>query len=160
MSNELNEKMKRAESVFETPIGPLRLVTEGERIIRLHPVEGELLEPSTSFQNEVVRQLQQYFEGLRQAFDFEVDLHGTEFQQQVWNETRRIDFGKKRTYGELARAIGKPQAARAVGRAMGQNPILILVPCHRVVAFGGQLGGFSGGGVENKKTLLSLESST
>lgn len=81
---------------------------------------------------------------------------GTEFQQQVWQAMRKIGFGRTSTYGELARAIGRPKAVRAVGGACGANPIPVLIPCHRVVAGGGRLGGFSGG-LDWKRRLLGAE---
>lgn len=81
---------------------------------------------------------------------------GTEFQQQVWEAMRKIGFGRTSTYGELAKAIGRPKAVRAVGGACGANPIPVLIPCHRVVAGGGKLGGFSGG-LDWKRRLLGAE---
>jgi methylated-DNA-[protein]-cysteine S-methyltransferase len=105
---------------------------------------------------EVRRQLEEYFAGRRRAFDLELAPIGTAFEKQVWDALRGIPFGETRSYGEIARAIGRPGAARAVGRANGANPIPIVVPCHRVIGSDGSLTGF-GGGLEAKSLLLEVE---
>ncbi|MGR3295469.1 MAG: methylated-DNA--[protein]-cysteine S-methyltransferase [Candidatus Bathyanammoxibius sp.] len=98
-----------------------------------------------------------YYRGGRQTFPDDVDLsRGTPFQQAVWLTARSIPYGETRSYGWIASAIGRPRAARAVGQAMGSNPLAIVVPCHRVVAGDGGLGGF-GGGLEMKRRLLEIE---
>jgi len=98
-----------------------------------------------------------YFAGEKMSFDEPLDfLIGTEFQKKVWQKVRQIPYGQVRTYGEIAAQIGNPKAVRAVGGANGANPIPILVPCHRVVAAGGKLGGY-GGGLDVKEYLLRLE---
>lgn len=107
--------------------------------------------------DEVRRELEEYFEGRRRAFDLPVDwrlIRG--FARKTLRATARVPFGTVTTYGELAGRIGSPRAARAVGNALGSNPIPIVIPCHRVVRAGGNLGGY-GGGVRRKRTLLSLE---
>lgn len=106
---------------------------------------------------ETARQLAEYFAGARRAFELPLDLRGTPFQLRVWNALLRIPYGETRTYGQLAALAGHPGAARAVGAANGANPIAIIVPCHRVVASGGGLGGY-GGGLDCKRFLLALES--
>jgi methylated-DNA-[protein]-cysteine S-methyltransferase len=106
---------------------------------------------------EAIRQLAEYFAGARRAFDLPLDLRGTPFQLRVWQALLRIPYGETRTYGQLAAQIGHPGAARAVGAANGANPVAIIVPCHRVVASGGGLGGY-GGGLDRKEFLLGLES--
>lgn len=103
-----------------------------------------------------VQQLGQYFAKQRKAFDLPLAPEGTAFQQAVWQQIAGIGFGRTRTYGEIAAAIGKPQARRAVGAATGRNPLGIIVPCHRVVGAGGALTGF-GGGLPRKVFLLDLE---
>ena len=106
---------------------------------------------------EPIKRLSDYFEGKRVEFPEKLILDGTTpFQQRVWEATRRIPYGETRTYGEIARAAGSPLAARAAGQALGANPFPIIVPCHRVVASDGGLGGF-GGGLEMKKRLLEME---
>jgi len=104
-------------------------------------------------------QLAQYFTGQRTAFDIPLDLRGSDFQLKVWNQLLRIPYGKLRTYGQVARAMRKSQATRAVGQAAGQNPLPILVPCHRVVGKNGSLVGFAGG-ITSKARLLRLEGHT
>ncbi len=103
-------------------------------------------------------QLDEYFAGQRQAFDLPFALHGTEFQIAVWNAIRRIPYGEVRSYGEVAWMAGYPRAARAVGTACRKNPLLLIVPCHRVVASDG-LGGY-GGRPDIKRALLQLEGNT
>ncbi|MGH9505986.1 MAG: methylated-DNA--[protein]-cysteine S-methyltransferase [Terriglobales bacterium] len=102
------------------------------------------------------RQLEEYFAGRRKHFDLPLAPEGTEFQLRVWAELRKIPWGETISYGELARRIGAPTAARAVGAANGANPIPIVIPCHRVIGSTGQLTGF-GGGLETKARLLALE---
>lgn len=101
-------------------------------------------------------ELDEYFSGRRRRFAVPLDLRGTGFQLAVWNALREIPFGETRSYGEIARSIRRPAAARAIGAASGANPLPILVPCHRVIAAGGKLGGYSGG-LETKRRLLALE---
>ncbi|MBR5224677.1 MAG: methylated-DNA--[Clostridia bacterium] len=105
---------------------------------------------------EARRQLEEYFSGARSAFDLPLCIRGTAFEQSVYHALLSVPYGETRTYGELARMIGRPGAARAVGRACGQNPLLIFVPCHRIVGTGGRLTGFAAG-TEAKRTLLLLE---
>jgi methylated-DNA-[protein]-cysteine S-methyltransferase len=105
---------------------------------------------------QVCEQLTEYFAGNLQEFDVRLAPAGTQFQKKVWHELCRIPFGGSISYGELARRIGKPAASRAVGRANGQNPISIIVPCHRVIGANGTLTGY-GGGIERKKWLLEHE---
>jgi methylated-DNA-[protein]-cysteine S-methyltransferase len=106
---------------------------------------------------EAARQLQQYFAGERTDFDLPLDLHyGTPFQQSVWNALLAIPRGRTTSYAELGRRLGRPQAARAVGAAVGRNPVSIVVPCHRVLGTAGTLTGYAGG-LERKTALLKLE---
>lgn len=105
---------------------------------------------------ETARQLTDYFAGRRRAFDLRLDFRGTDFQKAVWAALLTIPFGETRSYGEIARAIGRPGASRAVGAANGRNPISIVAPCHRVVGANGALTGFAGG-LAAKRFLLDLE---
>lgn len=105
---------------------------------------------------ETARQLVEYFAGQRQAFDLPLDFRGTDFQKQVWAQLLAIPFGETRSYGDLARAIDRPKAYRAVGAANGKNPISIVAPCHRVIGTNGTLTGFAGG-LGAKQVLLGLE---
>jgi len=104
-------------------------------------------------------QLAEYFTGRRELFDLPIDLRGTSFQVRVWQQLLQIPYGKLRTYGQVAQALRQPKATRAVGQAAGQNPLPILVPCHRVVGKGGSLVGFTGG-LTTKARLLRLEGHT
>ncbi len=105
---------------------------------------------------EAVRQLGLYFRGQLREFDLPLELEGTPFQLRVWNSLLRIPYGETRSYAELAREVGRPGAARAVGQANGHNPVGVVVPCHRVIASDGGLGGYAGG-LDYKRRLLSLE---
>jgi len=104
----------------------------------------------------IIIQLNEYFAGQRTEFDLPLTLKGTGFQESVWNELLKISYGKTISYGELAERLGNPGGMRAVGAANGQNPIHIIVPCHRVIAADGSLGGYTGG-LEIKHKLLDLE---
>ncbi|MEE8134780.1 MAG: methylated-DNA--[protein]-cysteine S-methyltransferase [Gemmatimonadales bacterium] len=112
--------------------------------------------PDTSFEQQVALEITEYFDGRRRTFDFPIDLHGSPFETEVWTALQNIPYGSTVTYGELAAGLGRPGAARAVGSANGRNPIPIVVPCHRVIAAGGKLGGY-GGGLTLKRQLLDLE---
>lgn len=101
-------------------------------------------------------ELQAYFRGQLREFSCELDLEGTDFQKKCWHTLLRIPYGKTRSYAEIARAVGSPRAFRAVGQANHDNPIPIIVPCHRVITSSGTLGGY-GGGLEMKRALLRLE---
>ena len=101
-------------------------------------------------------EVNQYFNGLLKTFSVPLDLKGTPFQMKVWRQLLGIPYGQTKSYSEVARAMGKPLACRAVGRANGQNPVAIVVPCHRVISSDGTLGGY-GGGLWRKEYLLDLE---
>ena len=112
---------------------------------------------SPQFFEDLMIRFQSYFSGRRADFSYKLDLsEATSFQRQVWEVARRIPYGQTRSYAWVAGEIGKPEAARAVGQALGKNPLPIIIPCHRVLASSGGLGGFSGG-LEMKKYLLTLE---
>ncbi|MCG0278904.1 MAG: methylated-DNA--[protein]-cysteine S-methyltransferase [Thermanaeromonas sp.] len=105
---------------------------------------------------ELAQQLQEYFLCRRKSFDIPLDLRGTPFQLLVWKALAQVPYGTTKTYGELAKAIGRPKASRAVGRAVGSNPVGIIIPCHRIIGARGDLRGF-GGGLDIKEKLLILE---
>jgi methylated-DNA-[protein]-cysteine S-methyltransferase len=105
-----------------------------------------------------IEQLKEYFDGSRTRFRIKLDLHGTPFQRQIWHALQRIPYGRTVSYGEIAKQAGRPKAFRAVGAANGQNPVSIIVPCHRVIGANGQLVGY-GGGLPIKTALLELEQS-
>ena len=146
--------------VHDSPIGPLTLVSEGGGLVGIHfegwkPPAGALQKSDTVL-TATARQLDAYFAGRLRRFNLPLAPAGTPFQQRVWSALSGIPFGETRSYGQLAEAIGKPSAMRAVGAANGRNPISIVVPCHRVIGADGSLTGF-GGGIERKRFLLSLE---
>jgi O-6-methylguanine DNA methyltransferase len=105
---------------------------------------------------EVVSQLREYFSGSRRAFSLLLDVYGTDFQRAVWSQVVRIPYGATATYGDIAQLVGRPKGSRAVGAALGANPLPIVVPCHRVIGASGSLTGF-GAGLDVKETLLRLE---
>jgi methylated-DNA-[protein]-cysteine S-methyltransferase len=149
---------------MESPIGPLLLAGDERGLSLVYFVNGRRPKspPGTWVEDkkrfkEVVRQLQAYFEGKLKDFDLPLVLEGTEFQLLVWRNLRKIPYGETVSYGQLARRIGSPDAARAVGLANGSNPVPIIIPCHRVIGSNGDLTGF-GGGLPIKKKLLALES--
>jgi methylated-DNA-[protein]-cysteine S-methyltransferase len=143
-------------SVLESPAGPLVVAGRAGfvEVVRFGVEVGEGWEEGGM--EEAVEQLGEYFAGRRRAFELEVRLKGTAFQERVWGALREIGYGETVTYGELARRLGQPAAVRAVGLANGANRVAIVVPCHRVVGAGGQLTGYAGG-VDVKRRLLELE---
>ena len=128
-----------------------------ERWVAKHE-PGALLVEDRRAMRPVLEQIAAYARGDRKRFDVHLDLRGTAFQKSVWEADRRIPYGQTRTYAEVARAIGKPRAVRAVGGANGKNPVPLLVPCHRIIARDG-IGGFTGG-LHHKRRLLALEGAT
>jgi len=132
--------------------------TEVKRMARTLSGEIGLREDPAPF-NRLVTQLGEYFSGRRQEFDLPLDLQGSRFQLAVWEQILRIPFGKTSSFRQIARRIGRPAATRAVGQAVGHNPLIIVVPCHRVVGSDGKLVGF-GAGVTVKAQLLRLEGHT
>jgi O-6-methylguanine DNA methyltransferase len=118
--------------------------------------KGVRFEQSSRLMRPYVRELEEYFAGKRREFSFPLDLRGTDFQLACWRALLAIPYGETRSYAAIARAVGKPNAFRAVGMANNRNPIAIVVPCHRVIASDGTLCGY-GGGLEVKRKLLELE---
>ncbi|MFF9277325.1 methylated-DNA--[protein]-cysteine S-methyltransferase [Streptomyces griseosporeus] len=153
-------------TVIDSPYGPLTLVAEDGVLCGLYMTDQRHRPPEESFGTpdetpfaEVEEQLEAYFAGELKEFTLELRLNGTPFQRRVWEQLRAIPYGERRTYGELAAALGNPAASRAVGLANGKNPIGIIVPCHRVVGADGSLTGY-GGGLERKQRLLDFETGT
>jgi methylated-DNA-[protein]-cysteine S-methyltransferase len=142
---------------IESPLGEIAFVVRDGRLTALEFTgrrEGGAPAPETA---DVAARLEAYFQGDLDALEaIETDAGGTEFQRLVWRELRRIPVGETRSYKEIARAIGRPRAVRAVGAANGQNPIGIVVPCHRVIGADGSLTGYAGG-IERKRWLLEHE---
>lgn len=142
---------------MDSPVGALRIVQEGDAIVGLH-FGGKISEtaPPTALLAEAKVQLEQYFAGQRHCFDLPLSFGGTAFQHAIWAALLDIPYGETRSYGQIAAAIGRPKAVRAVGQAIGRNPIGIIIPCHRVIGQNGTLTGF-GGGLPIKEKLLKLE---
>lgn len=140
-----------------SPYGKLLILCEdgfvtGIRLAR----QNEEPTVACSLCNLAAAQLQEYFQGSRANFDFPFRPKGTPFQTEVWNALLQIPYGQTRTYGQIAAAIGKPRAARAVGMACNRNPIWIVIPCHRVVGANRSLTGYAGG-LDMKQQLLNME---
>ncbi|MFY9985182.1 MAG: methylated-DNA--[protein]-cysteine S-methyltransferase [Chthoniobacterales bacterium] len=148
--------------IYHSPVGDLKLVSDGTNLIGLHfwwdrqPVESESAPSQEKVEPfpRVVRQLDEYFEGKRMEFDIPIRFIGTPFQVRAWEALQSIPYGETISYKEEAARVGSH--ARAVGMANGQNPVAIIVPCHRVIGANGQLVGY-GGGLDLKKALLSFE---
>lgn len=147
----------------ESPVGTVVMAGRGEAVAWLglpqspdhwHPPAGWRENPRAL--QEACRQLEAYFAGRRRVFDLDLAPQGTPFQSKVWQVLQTIPYGVTWSYGELARAVGKPTASRAVGAANGRNPIAILIPCHRVIGADGSLTGY-GWGTPVKARLLVLE---
>jgi AraC family transcriptional regulator of adaptative response/methylated-DNA-[protein]-cysteine methyltransferase len=157
---------------IETPLGPMAAAATESSLCLLEFTDRRMMEaqmenlkrsfrlplfPGESPLFEKLRaELAEYFDGKRRSFDLPLEYPGTPFQRRVWDALRRIPYGETRSYGELARDLGKPGAMRAVGQANGLNRISILIPCHRVVNADGELGGY-GGGLWRKLRLLETE---
>lgn len=142
---------------YESPIGWIETEGSENKILSLKFVDQPRIEFVTSTIVEAaIRQLSEYFNGARCTFDLPIALHGTSFQRQVWEKLMTIPYGRIATYQEIAQAIGRPQAVRAVGAANARNPISIIVPCHRVIGSDGSLTGY-GGGIWRKEWLLKHE---
>ena len=163
-----------------SPVGPLFLAASesglvalefdtrlpGQQTVRPNPrdfrTESKGKEPKFRFEESslalqpFVQQLEEYFDGRRREFTFPLDLRGTDFQLACWRALLVIPYGETRSYGDIARAVGRPKGFRAVGMANNRNPVAIVVPCHRVIASDGSLCGY-GGGLETKRQLLELE---
>jgi len=157
--------MSLAFKIMESPVGKLKLVASDEGLVAVlwrleRPSRTRLGELVEDNQHPVLlkteRQLVEYFAGGRKEFSIPLDMRGTPFQKNVWEALLAIPFGETRSYGQIAKQLGNPNATRAVGAANGRNPLPIIVPCHRVIGSSGSLTGF-GGGLETKAHLLSLE---
>lgn len=147
-------------AIYTFPFGRLKIGYEGGAVTLLKRTEEPArAEGRTELTDLAFGQITEYLEGRRREFDFPCRLRGTEFQQKVWRALRAIPYGETRTYGEIAAAVGNPKAARAVGMANHQNPVLIAVPCHRVIGADGSLVGY-GSGLDMKEALLRLEKET
>ena len=146
---------------YNTPVGKVTIGCDGNAIVRLVPGEYKLegRNAPSAVTNLAATQLQEYFAGKRRIFDLPIAPRGSAFQTDVLRATEHIPYGETRTYSQVAEIIERPGAARAVGTALGSNPIPIIIPCHRVVPSGGGLGGYAYG-PDMKRFLLRLEGAT
>ena len=142
---------------YQSPFGLLKIGIADEKVI-LVGIVSKQDEPNqpTALSAEVYRQLQEYFAGKRTVFTVPYALNGTSFQQAVWTQIAKIPYGQTAAYKDIAQAIDKPRAFQATGRAVGANPLAIIIPCHRVIGSKGELTGYAFG-LEMKKSLLNLE---
>ena len=153
-----------AQARFDSPLGAMQLARTAQGLAGVwfegqqhHPGElGAPLRPGDALLCETMLQLRRYFAGHVGGFDLPLDLRGTLFQCRVWHALRQIETGGTRSYGDIAAQIGAAGAARAIGAAVGRNPVSVIVPCHRVLGAGGSLTGYAGG-LERKQALLALE---
>src|SRR3954465_15887919 len=151
-------------SRMESPAGPLLIAMSEQGLVALEFDRGQDLRKKKSVQwveseertAQVRGELEEYFAGTRKEFTFPLDLRGTDFQKRCWQALLDIPYGETRSYGDQARVVGSPNGFRAVGMANHDNPIAIVVPCHRVITSDGKLGGY-GGGLSVKEQLLHLE---
>ena len=152
-------------TIFESPVGPLLLMSDGTSLTGLHTDNDKhrpamqpdwICDETAAPFAQVKAQLRGYFEGRLTEFDLPLAPLGTEFQLRVWQELRDIPYGETISYAELARRIGRPTASRAVGHSNARNPISIIVPCHRVIGADKSLTGYAGG-LERKRALLDHE---
>ena len=148
-----------AKLTFESPVGTVTLFSNDNKVVFL--TMGSDITPDfgkASLLSDAKKQLQAYFKGKSKDLSFPVSLGGTKFQQSVWREIEKIGFGKVTTYAEIAKSIGNPKAVRAVGGAVGSNPVPLVIGCHRVLGASGRITGYSGGdGILTKRWLLALE---
>jgi methylated-DNA-[protein]-cysteine S-methyltransferase len=150
-------------TIIDSPIGDLLAVGDGESLSRLHMLGSrKRVEINPAWRrdddalDQVRVQLDEYFAGDRREFELPLNMLGNEFELRVWDQLCAIPYGETASYGQVAKRIGNPTAARAVGLANGRNPIAVIVPCHRVIGSDGSLTGY-GGGLERKRLLLDLE---
>lgn len=147
--------------IYISPIGALKITADDTAITELLFMDE--VEKGTKTQHPILKeciyQLDEYFNGIRQEFGLPIRAEGTDYQQKVWEHLQKIPFGRTTTYLEIAQLMGDANATRAVGNAIGSNPIVILIPCHRVIGINGKLTGYSGG-LKRKEALLLLEKSS
>jgi methylated-DNA-[protein]-cysteine S-methyltransferase len=148
-----------AKLTFQAPVGAITLLANRNKVVYL--TMGSEMTPDfgkASVLSDAKKQLTNYFKGKSQELAFPTELEGTDFQRSVWKEIGKIGFGEVTTYAEIAKKIGNPKAVRAVGGAVGSNPVPLIIGCHRVLGASGKITGYSGGdGIPTKRWLLNLE---
>ncbi|MFI3282826.1 MAG: methylated-DNA--[protein]-cysteine S-methyltransferase [Rikenellaceae bacterium] len=150
---------KECYTVYATQFGDISVGYKGDVVtsIKFINLDNSSCNNSSPLTDCAIEQIREYFDGRRRQFTFEWELRGTEFQKRVWRALCDIPYGERRTYKDIAVAVGSPSASRAVGAACNHNPMLIVVPCHRVVGSSGRMVGYAGG-VALKEKLLRMES--
>ncbi|MFN4111134.1 MAG: methylated-DNA--[protein]-cysteine S-methyltransferase [Ignavibacteria bacterium] len=153
--------MQIVEKIFyNSPLGLIKITANEKGITEINFVNGKRnvlpFETSNKFIKDCIKQLDEYFQGKRKTFNLQLNPYGTDFQKKVWFELLRIPYGKTISYGEVARKIKNFKAVRAVGQAIGKNPIAIVIPCHRVIGSDGSLIGYASG-LHRKQWLLKHE---
>ncbi|MCR4416355.1 MAG: methylated-DNA--[protein]-cysteine S-methyltransferase [Ignavibacteria bacterium] len=144
---------------YKSPIGILKISADEKGITGIDFVKKEdksIQDSSSKIIQDCIKQLDEYFQGRRKSFDLKLNPAGTEFQRRVWKELLKIPYGKTLSYGDISKRIKNKSAVRAVGQAIGKNPISIVIPCHRVIGSDGSLTGYASG-LWRKKWLLKLE---
>jgi methylated-DNA-[protein]-cysteine S-methyltransferase len=155
----MKKMTEEATRCFDSPIGNIVVNARNNKVVHL-TMGGPTVANSGSSKvlDTAEKQLKNFFAGKSRVLDFDVEPQGTKFQRAVWAEISKIGFGETKTYGEIAQAIGRPKAVRAVGGAVGANPVPLIVGCHRVLGTSGKITGYSGGdGLPTKRWLLALE---
>ncbi|MEY4554167.1 MAG: hypothetical protein RL197_594 [Actinomycetota bacterium] len=155
----MNVPIHDAKLTFDSPVGAITLLARDNKVVYL-TMCSEITPDfgKASILQDAKKQLISYFKGKSKELNFATELEGTAFQKAVWNEISKIGFGKVTTYAEIAKNIGNPKAVRAVGGAVGSNPVPLIVGCHRVLGASGKITGYSGGdGLPTKRWLLNLE---
>ncbi len=144
-------------SYYKSPVGILEIICENDALVFLKLVDKIKKDTTgTDFIKNVKLQLDEYFSGKRKIFDIKINPKGTAFQKQVWQELQKIPYGETKFYSEIAESIGNKNAQRAIGSACNKNPILLVIPCHRVISKSGDIGGFANGR-KAKLELLKIE---
>jgi methylated-DNA-[protein]-cysteine S-methyltransferase len=155
----------RYTATYQSPLGEMLVISTADALVGLHFIGQKYFprvdaawkeDPNVAPIRETIKQLDEYFAGERDRFDVPLGPYGTSYQHAIWNAISTVRYGETITYGELARRAGHPQDARAAGAATGQNPIGIIVPCHRIIGANGKLTGYAGG-LDKKRALLALE---
>ncbi len=146
---------------YNSPLGIITIVEQNSKVVEIcfgKKYTSELINTPTPLLETAAKQLDEYFAGKRKYFNLPIEPKGTNFQLKVWNELLRIEYGMTKSYKDIATAIDNPKACRAVGQAIHNNPIAIVIPCHRVVGSNGELTGYAAG-IDIKKGLIALENS-
>jgi methylated-DNA-[protein]-cysteine S-methyltransferase len=147
---------KNKQLIFKSKFGNIRITSEEEKIVHIEFTNNNLINSNSNILNITKNQIEEYLLNNRKKFSIDISLNGTDFQHRVWEQIKLIPYGKHTTYLKIAKIL--KTSPRAVGNACGKNPILLIIPCHRVIASNGNLTGFSAlGGINTKKLLLDHE---